>query len=375
MNTELTHVVGGALKGTAGLLNFARGLNPTDPYNLTHPAAYAQNVSMTLSGLVSTAAHRGDLTAAVDGFKKDPSEFIGRLIPELIGTKGAGLARGGLRLGLKKGLEEGAETPCAGKPATRLDPIHTPRRGGRVSGPAKRTRWMLLRAACCFSQTDISLPAVLPLVFKREFASSYRAGRWFGPSWSSTIDQRLGIDSEGIVYVGEDGLLLTYPHPAPDVPTLPTHGSMRWPLDRTDTGYLLTDPDGDACGTSRTTATTSHYSSRSTTATGTTPSSSTTTWVLHAPSPTAAATTFTLTCAAGRVRALSLAGAGPDGADQEVLRYAYSGEGHLTEVTNSCGRPTRFGYDEGAHHLLDRHQPPILRLRLRRAGSLHPSVR
>lgn len=104
VNTELTHVVGGALKGTAGLLNFARGLNPTDPYNLTHPADYLQNVSMTLSGLVSTAAHPERVVqAAVDGFKKDPSEFIGRLIPELIGTKGAGLARGGLRLGLKIG--------------------------------------------------------------------------------------------------------------------------------------------------------------------------------------------------------------------------------------------------------------------------------
>ncbi|MFF6925252.1 hypothetical protein [Streptomyces californicus] len=83
-NTELTHVVGGVLKGTAGLVNFTRGLNPTDPYNLTHPAAYMQNVSMTLSGPVSTAAHPERIvTAVVDGFKKDPSEFVGRLIPEL----------------------------------------------------------------------------------------------------------------------------------------------------------------------------------------------------------------------------------------------------------------------------------------------------
>ncbi|MFD6027521.1 putative T7SS-secreted protein [Streptomyces griseoluteus] len=81
-NTELTHVVGGALKGTAGLVNFARGLNPTDPYNLTHPAAYVQNVSMTLSGLVSTATHPERVVqATIDGLKKDPSEFVGRLIP------------------------------------------------------------------------------------------------------------------------------------------------------------------------------------------------------------------------------------------------------------------------------------------------------
>ncbi|MFJ5516601.1 hypothetical protein ACIQB4_06020 [Streptomyces griseoluteus] len=75
-------MVGGALKGTAGLVNFARGLNPTDPYNLTHPAAYVQNVSMTLSGLVSTATHPERVVqATIDGLKKDPSEFVGRLIP------------------------------------------------------------------------------------------------------------------------------------------------------------------------------------------------------------------------------------------------------------------------------------------------------
>ncbi|MFC8827903.1 putative T7SS-secreted protein [Streptomyces sp. NPDC057137] len=109
LNTELTHVVGGALKGTAGLLNFARGLNPLDAYNLTHPAEYVQNVNMTLAGLVSTAAHpERAAQAAVDGFKKDPSEFVGRLLPELVGTKGAGLARGGLRLGIKEGLESAA---------------------------------------------------------------------------------------------------------------------------------------------------------------------------------------------------------------------------------------------------------------------------
>ncbi|MFF7182136.1 putative T7SS-secreted protein [Streptomyces sp. NPDC008121] len=112
-NTELTHVVGGALKGTAGLLNFARGLNPTDPYNLTHPAAYMQNVSMTLSGLVSTVAHpERVVTAAVEGFKKDPAEFIGRLIPELFGTKGTGFAGGGLRAAAREGLEAAASNPA-----------------------------------------------------------------------------------------------------------------------------------------------------------------------------------------------------------------------------------------------------------------------
>ncbi|MGW4158454.1 putative T7SS-secreted protein [Streptomyces sp. NPDC004788] len=132
---QLAHVVGGAVKGTAGLLDFVRGLNPADPYNLTHPAAYMQNVSMTLSGLVSTVAHPDRVvTAAVDGFKKDPAEFLGRLIPELIGTKGTGLARGGLRLAAREGLEAGATNLAAkgvkyGDDLAAASPLHPPPAG------------------------------------------------------------------------------------------------------------------------------------------------------------------------------------------------------------------------------------------------------
>jgi uncharacterized protein YukE len=109
MGTEYNHFFGGVVKGTAGLLNFARGLNPADPYNLTHPAQYQQNVSTTLAGLVSTAAHPERIpTALVESFKKDPSEAIGRLIPELIGTKGAGTSRTAVRLGAREGAESAA---------------------------------------------------------------------------------------------------------------------------------------------------------------------------------------------------------------------------------------------------------------------------
>ena len=109
VNTELTHVVGGAVKGTAGLVNFVRGLNPLDPYNLTHPAAYLQNVSMTLSGSSPRPpTPNAFVRPRAEGFKKDPSEFFGRLIPELIGTKGAGMGRTAVRTGLKEGLENSA---------------------------------------------------------------------------------------------------------------------------------------------------------------------------------------------------------------------------------------------------------------------------
>ncbi|MEV8538499.1 putative T7SS-secreted protein [Streptomyces sp. NPDC051572] len=109
VNTEILHVGGGVIKGSADLVNFVRGLNPEDPYNITHPAAYVQNVNMTLAGLVSTVAHPERVPAAlIDSFKKDPSEFVGRLIPQLVGTDGLGLAEGGLRVAAKEGLETSA---------------------------------------------------------------------------------------------------------------------------------------------------------------------------------------------------------------------------------------------------------------------------
>ncbi|GGY51532.1 hypothetical protein GCM10010342_43620 [Streptomyces anulatus] len=46
---------------------------------------------MTLSGLVSTAAHpERSIQAAVDGFKKDPSELVGVMLPELLNSPMAG---------------------------------------------------------------------------------------------------------------------------------------------------------------------------------------------------------------------------------------------------------------------------------------------
>ncbi|MEU9303070.1 putative T7SS-secreted protein [Streptomyces sp. NPDC048269] len=103
---ELTHVMGGVVKGTAGILSFARGLHPNDPYNLSHPAEYEQNLNMTLAGLVSTASHPERIPGPmIDAFKEDGSEFGGRLLPDLLfGTKGLGGARAGLRTGLRENL-------------------------------------------------------------------------------------------------------------------------------------------------------------------------------------------------------------------------------------------------------------------------------
>ncbi|GAA2834097.1 hypothetical protein GCM10010441_68290 [Kitasatospora paracochleata] len=78
-------------------------------------------------------------------------------------------------------------------------------------------------------QEDVSLPGALPLLLTRTHLSSYRSGRWFGPSWTSTLDQRLELDDEGVVFATDDGMLLVFPVPRPDRPVHPVEGP-RWEL-------------------------------------------------------------------------------------------------------------------------------------------------
>ncbi|MEU7245591.1 RHS repeat-associated core domain-containing protein, partial [Streptomyces sparsogenes] len=170
----------------------------------------------------------------------------------------------------------------------------------------------------------------------------------FGPSWSSTADQRLEIDAEGVVFISEDGLLLSFPHPAPGLPTLPEAGP-RWPLERDPDGdYTLTDPAsgrvlhftgprgrGDGVARAdRITDRSGHVISFEYDGDGAPLS------IVHS-----GGYHLKLTTHDGRITALHLAGGAPDGSDQEIVRYGYT-DGNLTEVTGSSGLPLRFEYDD-----------------------------
>ncbi|MGW9068647.1 putative T7SS-secreted protein [Streptomyces yangpuensis] len=344
---EMMHFGGGIVKGAAGLVNFVRSVNALDPYNLTHPAEYYKNVNLTLAGLVSTAANPDRaLKNAWEAAKGDPSEFLGRLVPELLGTKGAGGVKSFISAGVKNSVKHGADDAARSAARQGTDgPTQASRTEDAVeNGPTDPID--LATGVMYLPQRDVVLPGVLPLVFRRRVASDYRAGRWFGPSWSSTADQRLEIDSEGVVFVGDDGLLLAYPHPAPGVPVLPSHGPRR-PLDRAGDDYRISDPD---------TGRVWHFTPSST---GLAPLTQIDdqhgNWIAFEyaadGSPTnivhSAGYRLVLTTAAGRITALHLAGAAPDGSDQEIRRYGYD-SGNLTEVFNSSGKPLAFTYDDRA---------------------------
>ncbi|MGQ4414783.1 putative T7SS-secreted protein, partial [Streptomyces sp. SAS_269] len=353
-NTEMLHVGGGMVKGTAGLYSMVRGANPFDPYNLTHPAEALQHQAMTLAGLVSSATHpERTLKQTLQDFAKDPAEFGGRFAPQVLLTDGVGLEVNGVRaaaaerLAMRDSLKvaeregAGAGAEGAGGRSARDDVSDGPHERSRTDGAVKDCGDPVDVASgkMFLPQTDVTLPGVLPLVLKRRVESGYHLGHWFGPSWSSTLDQRLEIDAEGVVFVTEDGLLLDYPHPAPGLPTLPSHGPRR-PLDRVDDGYTVTDPQ---------TRRTWHFADRGENlAVLEQIDDRNGNWITFEydaeGTPLAVASSggqgVRITTECGRVTAFHLATTG-----EELKRYGYT-DSDLTEVVNSSGLPLRFTYDE-----------------------------
>ncbi|MGV9427244.1 DUF6531 domain-containing protein [Streptomyces sp. NPDC003656] len=99
------------------------------------------------------------------------------------------------------------------------------------------------------SQTDIVLPGVLPLILRRTHVSGYGYGHCFGPSWASTLDERLELTGSGAVWAREDGSMLVYPRVpvSADDSVEPVEGE-RVPLTHVDRNalgevtYATTDP-------------------------------------------------------------------------------------------------------------------------------------
>ncbi|WP_169797102.1 DUF6531 domain-containing protein, partial [Streptacidiphilus griseoplanus] len=201
-------------------------------------------------------------------------------------------------------------------------------------------------------QVDVSLPGSLPLAFTRSFESGYQAGRWMGPRWVCTFDERLEIDEAGVVYLGADRTAQAYPHPGPGEVVQASAGA-RWELEggAESGGYTLTDhsrgvvreftlqPDGETALLTRV----RDRSGRSYE-------------LVHGRDGTPLSIAHSggyrvlVTTEGSRITALHLAGAGENGSDLLLTRYGYTG-GHLTEVYNSSGLPMRFANDSSGRVL------------------------
>ncbi|MFC5253512.1 RHS repeat-associated core domain-containing protein [Streptomyces nigrescens] len=199
------------------------------------------------------------------------------------------------------------------------------------------------------TETDIVLPGTMALVFRRKFESSCRVGRHIGPSWTSTVDQRLESDEQGIVFVTEDGMLLSYPVPELGQPVLPARGP-RWPLTVAEHGdWAVHNPDS---GLTRYFTEAQHSPGLALLDEITDRNGNHITFDYDdqtgAPLAMRHSGGYHLKFTSdehGRVTALHLAGGAEDGSDLLVMTYRHDDAGNLTEVTNSSGIPNRFEYD------------------------------
>lgn len=95
-------------------------------------------------------------------------------------------------------------------------------------------------------QTDLTLPGTLPLIVSRRHGSAYRRGRLFGRTWSSTLDQRIEVDEDGIHFAAADGRVLHYPVPTVHgQQVMPSFGP-RWPLAWNRKDDVITIEQGEA---------------------------------------------------------------------------------------------------------------------------------
>ncbi|MQY16188.1 hypothetical protein SRB5_63840 [Streptomyces sp. RB5] len=340
------HVGAGIIKGTAGIVSFARALNPADPYNLTHPAEYVTSLNSTVAGLVQVANDPwGAGRQMVTDFMKDPAEGFGRLLPDLALTAATGGAGAGV-----KGIRLADDLADAATARRLLDDVpgghHRPDSHRCTNGTDPVD---LATGRMFLPQTDLTLPGVLPLEFTRRVESGWTLGRFFGPSWSSTVDERLLVDALGVVHVTADGRLLTYPHPVPGIPTAAEEGASAAVLERSGTGdYRLTDPDSgltkyflapsdssdNDAGTDGTAWLTETADRNGNRITVDRTDDGTPLALVHS-----GGHHLRLVTDGGRVTALHLA-------DHLVVRYGYDPVGDLATVTKPSGGTTVFTYDD-----------------------------
>lgn len=204
-------------------------------------------------------------------------------------------------------------------------------------------------------QTDVSLPGSLPLLFTRCHESGYRAGRWMGPRWVCSFDERLEVDAEGVVHLRPDRRTQAYPHPeAGQLPVQAGAGDRRdLAVDGQGRFYTLTEvstglvreftvrPDGATALLTRIRDRQGRSIEYRYDPDGTPLE------IVHSGGYHLRVTTY-----AGRITSLALADGGNGSNDDDdndnddivLTGYGYR-DGHLNEVYNSSGLPMCFAND------------------------------
>ena len=322
-------------------------------------------------GIVYAQEHPKEFAKAAvnwDEWQRNPARAAGQLTPDLllaVATGGAGAARKGASVAKNAaerlaGRERALRRDGSGRERADGEPGKHDKCKGEKCGlnePVDAATGEMFTSA-----TDVELPGALPLVLERHYVSGHPCGGWYGPTWAGTLDQRLELDDQGIVYIADDGMVLTYPVPEPDVPTLPTSGP-RWPLTwdgKPDGTMTISAPQRDRtlhfsplpAGGGRELALTAVTDRAGNRVTFAYDEQGAPREVTHSGGYRVAVDTDPRLLRITRLRLLH----GEDGGDGErtgigersttLVTYAYDAAGNLARIINSTGDPLRFRYDD-----------------------------
>ncbi|WP_327392779.1 DUF6531 domain-containing protein [Streptomyces sp. NBC_01186] len=327
------------------------------------PGGAGLQLAGTADGAAYAAAHPKEFAKAVtnwEEWQRNPSRAAGQLTPELLLALASGGA-GALRKGASA-AKNAAQRLAGRERALRRDGSARDRvddgpanpdtcKGDKCEAgdPVDVTTGEMLMSA-----TDADLPGALPLTLTRDFVSGHTCGGWFGPTWAGTLDQRLELDDQGVVYVADDGMLLTYPVPRREEPTLPRSGP-RWPLcwdGKPDGTMTITQPERNRtlhfaplpmAGRELPLRAITDRTGEGDRVTFTYDEQGTPTRVTHSGGYRIAVDTDP---ALHRVTALRLLHGDQQQHSTKLISYGYDQAGDLTEVINSTGLPLRYRYDD-----------------------------
>ena len=351
-----TSLGAGVIDGAAGIVSFARQINPDDPVNQQNPGEYEQGLSGILSGLAHDVSDPESLLKGIvgTGWDSDPFQALGKMVPGIAlaaASDGTGAAAdAGADAGVSLGEDAGAGAAEDGLGDAAANPTSAAQAPSDMTTAGDPVD--VVTGDVVLNQTDVTLPGILPLVLERTHRSSHRAGLWLGNSWMSSFDQRLSVRGKTVTGAFADGRVLTWPRPAPAALMLPVAGPA-WPL--------RAEPDGSWTVTDPQRGLTWHYERRLgywwqpvDGGHGELPLASITDRAGHqvafsyhddgAPRDVTHSGGYRVLVTSGNGRVTGLVLDSPDG-DIPLTGYEYDQDGNLAGVVNSSGIPLRFTYD------------------------------
>ncbi|MBL1097772.1 DUF6531 domain-containing protein [Streptomyces coffeae] len=330
-----------------------------------------QGAGLRLAGMADGVAyavdHPKEFAKAVvnwDEWQRNPARAAGQLTPDLLlalATGGTGAIRRGGNVAKNAAQrllnrERALGRDGSARKRTDSDPDNNNTPNGER--PKKGEPIDVATGEMVMSATDVTLPGLLPLVLERHYVSGHPCGGWLGRTWAGTLDQRLEIDDAGVIYITDDGMLLAYPIPEPDIPTLPVSGP-RWPLcwdGKPDSTFTITAPEHNR---------TLHFAplpaggrelvlTAITDRTGEGDRISIAYDAQGAPAEISHSGGYRIAIdtdpQALRITALRLLHGAGHQRSTTLISYDYSEAGDLSKVINSTGMPLRFQYDD-AHRI------------------------